>query len=477
MVYQEVPRLVIAGTHSGVGKTTVVTGLLAALRQLGREVQSYKVGPDYIDPGFHRLASGKAAHNLDTWLVAPENLLPVFAKTAKGNDLVIIEGVMGLYDGGKKGISSTASIAKILQAPVILVVDARSAGESVAATVLGFKTYDPAVNIAGIIVNRLGSSSHKDLVCDALRPIGIPVIGCILRDQAMVMPERHLGLTPVTEMDAPVIVSHIADQINSQVDLDRLTGIAGTAPALAVEEWGGALPAKIVRIGVARDEVFSFYYPESLETLERLGAELVYFSPLREEKLPAVDGLILGGGFPEMFVEQLAANAGMRQSVHRACESGMPVYAECGGLMYLCREILDFNHKAHAMAGFIPAVCTMQPKLETVGYVEVTARNHNILCNQGETLRGHEFHFSRMLPQSGEDDFPWAFTFEKVRTRKTYPGGFAVNNVLASYLHMHFAGNERAAAHFITQCKRYGQSRQRPDWHIAEKKGADPIGR
>lgn len=452
-----IPRVVIAGVSSGVGKTTIVTGMLAALAKRGLKVQSYKVGPDYIDPGFHRLASGKSAHNLDSWLVPPESLAEIFASTAAGNDIAIIEGVMGLYDGGRSGVSSTAAIAKLLKAPVILVIDAKAMGESVAAVALGYKTYDPEVKLAGVIVNRLGSASHKAMVCEALDRVGIPVIGTVFRNTELTMPERHLGLTPVTEQDVSAAVAKMGCQVAEQVALDSLLALAGTAEPLVrhTPVTKGSNSQAAVRIGVAQDDVFTFYYPSSLEVLTELGAELVPFSPLSDRQLPDVDGLVLGGGFPEMFVKELAANRSLRQGIRQAAAQGMPIYAECGGLMYLARQIEDFDGQAYDMAGVIPAVCKMQSKLETVGYVEAKALADNVLCAGGESLRGHEFHFSRMLPDGGEENFPWAFAFKKMRTGAVYQGGYAAGNVLASYLHMHFAGNRPAAKCFIERCAGY----------------------
>ncbi len=451
------PRVVIAGVSSGVGKTTIVTGLLAALAGRGLKVQSYKVGPDYIDPGFHRLASGKNAHNLDTWLVPPATLAEIFASTAAGNDIAVIEGVMGLFDGGRAGVSSTAAVAKMLKAPVVLVIDAKSMGESAAAIALGFKTYDPELNLAGVIINRLGSESHRLMVCEALARLEIPVIGAVFRNHELVMPERHLGLTPVTEQDAVAAVAEMGRQVSRQVSVDELLALAKTAAPLLKPEGNAAVQRKRdkVRIGVAQDDVFTFYYPSSLEVLSEFGAELVPFSPLKDSRLPAVDGLVLGGGFPEMFVTELAANTAMRSSIVRAAASGMPIYAECGGLMYLARQIIDFNGQAHDMTGVIPAVCEMQAKLETVGYVETTALTDNVLCAGGEMLRGHEFHFSRMFPDEKGEEFPWAFTFKKMRTGAQYRGGYAAGQVLASYLHMHFAGNRPAAERFVAQCAEY----------------------
>lgn len=457
MGQSNIPRIVIAGVHSGVGKTTIVTGILSALAARGLNVQSYKVGPDYIDPGFHRLASGKNAHNLDTWLVPPETITEIFTSTAAGNDIAIIEGVMGLYDGGRSGVSSTATVAKMLKAPVVLIIDAKSMGESAAAIALGFKIYDPDVNLAGVIINRLGSESHKLMVCEALAKVGIPVIGSVFRNNGLTMPERHLGLTPVTEHDAASTVVEMGRQIAEQVALDNLLDLAKTAgwlPGRSLAAQDRVNPATI-RIGVAQDDVFTFYYPSSLEVLTEFGAELVPFSPLNDKQLPDIDGIILGGGFPEMFVKELSGNVSMRNSILSAAKAGIPIYAECGGLMYLTRQIVDFNGQAHDMAGIIPAVSKMEAKLETVGYVEAAALTDNVLCSNGDVLRGHEFHFSRMTPDIEPEKFPWAFEFKKMRTGAKYQGGYASDEILASYLHMHFAGNRQAAKRFVERCARY----------------------
>jgi len=458
----KIPRIIIAGTHSGVGKTTIVTGLLAVLKGQGLIVQSYKVGPDYIDPGYHQLASGKVAHNLDTWLVPTDKLVPIFSKTAVGNDLVIVEGVMGLYDGGRQGVSSTAAIAKLLKAPVVLVIDAKSMGESAAAIALGYKMYDPDVNVVGVIINRLGSASHQQMVTEALERIHIPVLGCMYRNEGISMPERHLGLTPVAEHNAQDMIAELCEQISKQVNVGEIISIANNAPELyTTMENLSTIPKlpPVVRIGVAHDEAFSFYYPESLEVLKTMGADIIPFSPLNDTHLPNVDGLLFGGGFPEMFVSQLAANVSMRQSIAKMCKAGMPVYAECGGFMYLTKKMMDFDGKEYEMVGVISASCSMQSKLQTVGYIEATALTDNVLCIAGDCMRGHEFHFSLMDNEDSAKPFPWAFEFKKVRTGAVYPGGYASGNILASYLHMHFAGHEQAAGRFINKCREFKSER------------------
>lgn len=452
-----IPRVVIAGTQSGVGKTTLVAGLLGALRAQGVKVQSFKVGPDYIDPGFHKLASGRDSYNLDTWLVGPEKLVPFFAHQMEGADLAVIEGVMGLYDGGKKGISSTAEIAKMLKAPVVLVIDTRSMGESAAALALGFKSYDSEVDFRGVLLNRLGSDNHERMIVEALERLAIPIIGCIHRDDRMQSPERHLGLTPVTEIDPSKALHVIQGVIEESVDLEAFKEVAESAPVLSFEEEEVGAKEKAARIGVAYDEAFSFYYPASLAALEKAGADIIYFSPLRDPQIPEVDALLFGGGFPEMFLTDLEQNEMMKESIRSASKTGMPIYAECGGLMYLCESITDFDGNAHQTVGLVPAVTVMQQKLQRVGYVTATMQRDTILGVDGEELRGHEFHFSTMEPTV--EEFPWAFSFVGGRMPKAHLGGYAKDNILASYLHLNFAGSESAATHFVKCAANYKKER------------------
>lgn len=455
---KQIPRVVIAGTQSGVGKTTIVAGLLAAYRDKGIKVQSFKVGPDYIDPGFHKIASGRESYNLDTWLVSAEKMLPFFADIVADADLAIIEGVMGLFDGGKDGISSTADIAKRLQAPIVLIIDSKSMAESAAALALGFKTYDPEVDFRGVILNRLGSANHEKMIREAMLRLDIPVLGAIHRDDRMKSPERHLGLTPVTEFDPTSALEAITASIKSYVDLDALLKIASTAPVLKFKEKEIPKAQHRARIGIALDEAFSFYYPASLKALEQAGAELIYFSPLRDENLPKVDGLFFGGGFPEMFLEKLSQNKSLHKQIRDAANNGMPIYAECGGLMYLCESIKYFDGTIYEVCGVVPAHTIMQEKLQRVGYVTATALTNNILLENAEKMRGHEFHFSTMEPIE-EENFPWAFELEGGRKRSIYKGGYCSprGNVLASYLHINFAGNEQATANFVKVCSEYAE--------------------
>lgn len=445
----ERPRVVIAGTNSGVGKTTIVTGLLATFHKKGYAVQPFKVGPDYIDPGFHGKAAGRNSYNLDTWMTPPDRLIPTFSMLSEGADISIIEGVMGLYDGGAKGVSSTAEIAKMLGAPVILVLDCKAAGESVAATALGFREYDKDITIAGVILNKLGSSRHEDMVREAMGKIHMPVIGAFHRDDELKTPERHLGLTPVTEVETDALISHMGEAVDKWVDTRALLAVAEKAPMLERESSCETHLGKSVRIGVAKDEAFSFYYPMSLAALERAGAQLIYFSPLRDTCLPDVDGLIFGGGFPEMFLERLEENKLLQEDIRKQANKGMPIYAECGGLMYLTEKIEGFNNKAYQMVGLVPGVCKMQEKLQRVGYVTGKVLEPSILADVGDVLKGHEFHFSLL---ECRPDFPWAYELQGTRQKEGHMEGYSAQNVLASYLHISFDGHPKATKKLIESC-------------------------
>ena len=450
------PRIVIAGTNSGVGKTTIVAGLLAALTEQGKAVQAFKVGPDYIDPGFHKIASQRECYNLDTWLVPPHKLVPFFVGQAETADISIIEGVMGLYDGGREGVSSTAQVAKDLQAPVVLVIDCKAMGESAAAIAKGFRDYDPEVQFGGVILNRLGSDNHEHMIRSAMKKLGIPVLGAIRRDERMQSPERHLGLTPVTEIDPTEAIATIRDAVKVMVNLDALVELGKSAVDLPAEYMESVTAVeKRARIGIAMDEAFSFYYPASLAALEGVGAELHYFSPLQDKALPDVDGVFFGGGFPEMFLSQLSANTSMQDSIRQASEQGMPIYAECGGLMYMTEAVTDFEGHTYPMVGLVPATCEMQQTLQRVGYVSATMLEPNILGSVKDHLRGHEFHFSTMTPT--QSPFPWAFELVGGRKPKAYQGGYAHKNILASYLHINFSGSEDAARCFVDSCERYSK--------------------
>lgn len=459
-IIKKIPRVVIAATQSGSGKTTVVAGLLQALRRHKITPQAYKVGPDYIDPGYHELASGRPTHNLDSWLLTPNKLRAGFARQASDADIAVIEGVMGLYDGGKGGISSTAEIAKMLNAPVVPVIDAKSMGASAAAIALGFRVYDPEVNLAGVILNRLGSDTHCQMITEAMQKIGVPVLGAIRRDDDLKMPERHLGLVPTEENAASAVIAAIGDAVNRQVDLATIINLANAAPPFVYDDVPPPAQIEINRkiiVAVAKDPAFSFYYPDSLATLTDLGAKIVYFSPLADEPVPDADGIIIGGGFPEMFAARLAANVRVKESLRRAAQRGTPIYAECGGYMYLMRELTDFDGNVYPMTGILPGRATMQKKLQMVGYVTARFTRDNILGKAGEEIRGHEFHFSR---DNFAEPVPTAFRFTRLRNGESYEAGYAGGNILASYLHINFAGATGAAKNFLASCRLYFTSQK-----------------
>lgn len=444
------PRLLIAAAGSGSGKTTVVSGLLAALRHRGLRAVGFKVGPDYIDPGHQRRAGGCPVCNLDTWLMDRGTMSALFARSAREADIAVVEGVMGLYDGGRGGISSSAEVAKLLGLPVVLVINARSMGESAAAVALGFREYDRSVDFRGVILNGLGSDSHGKMIAEALDRAGIPLLGALKRDEGLKLPERHLGLVPVEETADREHAGRVRAAVEAGVDIEALLALARSAPALSVPLPPAPAPVgRGLRVAVARDAAFSFYYPDGLMALEDRGAELIFFSPLEDEVPPEADGLILGGGFPEVFAGELEANVPMRREIARRAARGLPVLAECGGLIYLSRSLTDFEGRRFEMAGVVPADCRMNKKLQAVGYVEATALEDTILCPRGTSLRGHEFHFSSMTPDEG---FPWAFQFERLRTGASYPGGYAAGSVLASYLHVNLLGQPEAADRFLRRC-------------------------
>ena len=447
------PRLIIAATQSGSGKTTITAGILAALKNRGLKVQAYKVGPDYIDPGFHEIASSKPAHNLDSWLVGKEKLADIFLSTYGDADIAIIEGVMGLYDGGKGGVSSTAEVAKILNAPVILVIDAKSMGTSAAAVALGFREFDKSINFAGVILNRVGSDSHKKIICDALDELGIKNFGAIKRDENFVLPERHLGLVPTAENNFADVIEKISVAVENQIDFDALINLAKNSPSLEEKIF---LPQNIehkIKIAVAKDEAFNFYYAESLRELEKLGAEIIFFSPLNDETLPKnISGLIFGGGFPEIFADRLEQNKTMRESVKNISREGLPIFAECGGYMYLMKSIKDFDGKIFEMCGVIDNSAEMTKKLQMVGYVDSALKKNCIIGKIGDKIHAHEFHFSTEAENLSDRNI---FDCERLRTGKKYSAGYAEKNIVASYLHIHFVGCPSAAKNFVESCKKF----------------------
>ncbi len=442
------PRLVVAGTRSGAGKTTVATGLMAAFAQRGRRVASAKVGPDFIDPGYHAVATGRSPRNLDPWMSGADLVGPLAARAGAGADLLIVEGVMGLFDGAADGApSSTADVAKLLQAPVVLVVDAASTGQSVAAVVHGFRSWDPEVPLAGVICNLVGSDGHERMLRTALADAGVPVYGMLRRDDAMRWRSRHLGLLPVAEDRASVrrSVQRLAGAIVASCDLPGLLDLARSAPSVQTAPLPeprsvvdtGAAP----RVAVASGPAFSFCYPDNLEALRAAGADVVSFDPCGDESLPeGTAAVLVGGGFPEMFAEELAANAPMLAAVSGHHRRGGVVWAECGGLLWLARTL-----DGSAMAGIVPAAATMGSRL-VLGYRSASTTTRSPLGPAGTALRGHEFHYSATEPDGD--------ALVMVGRHGTTPGGFAAPNLLASYLHVHLAAQPAVAEAFVSAAAR-----------------------
>ncbi|WP_437590361.1 cobyrinate a,c-diamide synthase [Sorangium sp. So ce1000] len=408
-----IPRLVVAGTASGVGKTTATVAIARALRARGLRVALFKCGPDYLDPTYHARAIAGTSHNLDGWMMGRDAVLSTFAAEAAGADVALIEGVMGLFDGasptGEEG--STAEIAKWLEAPVALVVDASGMARSVAALVQGFAGFDPGLRVAAVVCNQIGSRGHLDILRQAQAQANrsLPVVGGLPRDEAQRFPERHLGLRTADEAALPEErLDHWGAQAEAWIGLDALLEIARSAPPLPSASEATTAPAgaaiaagaqpRRARIGVAFDEAFHFYYADNLRRLEAAGAELVRFSPIRDARLPDVDALYLGGGYPEVHAERLADNAALRAEIRAFAGRGGPIYAECGGLMYLTESIRTLDGRAHPMVGLVPAEAVMCEKLQALGYVEVETQARTILGGAGLRFRGHQFRYSELRP-------------------------------------------------------------------------------
>ncbi|MFB6532005.1 MULTISPECIES: cobyrinate a,c-diamide synthase [unclassified Streptomyces] len=474
-----VARLVIAAPSSGAGKTTVATGLMAAFAGRGLAVSPHKVGPDYIDPGYHALATGRPGRNLDAYMCGTGLVAPLFAHGARGCDLAVVEGVMGLYDGAadQGELASTAQVSKLLKAPVVLVVDASSQSRSVAALVHGFASWDPEVRIGGVILNKVATDRHEHLLREALGESGVPVLGVLRRAPAVATPSRHLGLVPVAERQAAALaaVAAQAEQVRQGCDLDALMALARSAPPLHAEPWephgvvagvprgGGGASARGSEEGgpdraagprtadgggrgplvaVAGGAAFTFSYAEHTELLRAAGAEVVTFDPLRDEALPeGTSGLVIGGGFPEMYGEQLSANEPLRKAVAALAASGAPVAAECAGLLYLARSL-----DGTPMCGVLDADARMSERL-TLGYRDAVAVSDSVLAPAGARMRGHEFHRTVIEPGAGAAA-AWGLRQPERRVE-----GFVQGGVHASYVHTHWAGSPEAAARFVEHCR------------------------
>ncbi|MDX3635338.1 cobyrinate a,c-diamide synthase [Streptomyces europaeiscabiei] len=444
-----VPRLVVGAPSSRSGKTTVATGLMAALTERGFAVSPHKVGPDYIDPGYHALASGRVGRNLDAYLCGPELVAPLFAHGARGCDIAVVEGVMGMYDGasGQGELASTAHVAKLLRAPVVLVVDASSQSRSVAALVHGFASWDPEVRMGGVILNKVASDRHEELLRDALESTGVPVLGVLRRAPQVDTPSRHLGLVPVAERQAAAVeaVAAMAAQVRAGCDLEALVALARSAGPLSGAAWEPPVAAVTGRrevVAVAGGPAFTFSYAEHAELLTAAGAEVVVFDPLRDEQLPdGTGGLVIGGGFPEMYAAELSANEPLRKAVAELAFGGAPVAAECAGLLYLCREL-----DGRPMCGVLDAAARMDERL-TLGYRDAVAVGDSVLAPAGTRMRAHEFHRTVVEPGAGPAP-AWG-----VRSPRPRVEGFVQQGVHASYLHTHWAAEPGVARRFVERCR------------------------
>jgi cobyrinic acid a,c-diamide synthase len=449
----------VGGTNSGSGKTTVTLGLLRAYARRGLRVQPYKVGPDYIDTGWHSAVTGVASRNLDAFMLPHDAIQRIFHHHAAKADLSIIEGVMGLFDGF--GVDplycSSAGIAKQLDCPIILIVDGKAVSTSAAATVLGFKLFQPDVQIAGVILNRVNTDTHYAMLKQAIEQYcQIPVLGRVPVMNAIALPSRHLGLVTAHEQaDLDLQWDQLADVIETHIDLDRLAAIAELSDR--AEQTSALIPDSLMGSGVgltlalAEDEAFNFYYQDNLDLISATGVEIIRFSPLRDAVIPDCDMIYLGGGYPEIHAEILSQNTTMRASILQAHDRGVPIYAECGGLMYLGGSLTTASGDSYSMVGIFPGESKMTGALKRFGYCQATAEQPTLLAKTGDVIRGHEFHYSDF-----HTDQPTVFRFAKERDgveMNHWLGGYQVGNTLASYLHVHFLQNPAMLLHWFERAR------------------------
>ncbi len=439
---------------------------MAALTRRGYQVAPFKVGPDFIDPGHHSRVTGVTSRNLDGWMLSKSYNLDTFARCAKGADIAVVEGVMGLYDGydGRGETGSTAQMAKWLALPVLLVVDAKSMARSAAAVIMGFERFDPGLAFAGTVFNNIGSPRHLQYLIDAVAEnVKMPCLGGLANDQNIAIPERHLGLVTSEDHAADEkAFDLLANLMEDNLDLD---GLLKNLPDMKtpgpVEPPFSVGREKSVRIAVARDNAFCFYYQDNLDWLQNQGAEIVFFSPIAGDKLPQdVDGIYLGGGYPELFTDKLEKNQALRRGIKEKSDDGMPIYGECGGFMYLCEALYDQNGKRYAMAGCFPFTAAMFPRLKALGYREITLIRDTIIGNRGLTIRGHEFHYSEI--STGAQEVKSVYRISDRHGLDRPPDGYLVNRTLGSYNHLHFGSQPEAAKHFVENCLAY--RRQKDTW-------------
>lgn len=438
------------------GKTTIATGIMGALYKRGYKVQPFKTGPDYIDPTYHTRVTGTPSRNLDTWMLPRDTILELFQRAMRGKDIAIIEGVMGLYDGrsaiGEEG--STAELAKLIKASVLLIVDTRKGARSLAAMVKGYRDFDPSLRLVGVILNGIGSKEHLKVCSDAiLHYTGLRVLGYFPQREELTLPERHLGLVPMVEdLVSQEVLERIILQCEDTLDLDGILAIAGQGSLIRVPStiFPSSTKEKEIKIAVARDKAFSFYYEDNLELLQAWGAEIWPFSPLQDISFPPdISGIYIGGGFPEIYAAELSANTNIKKIIKQASRKGMPLYAECGGLMYLGKSIRDFDENEYGMVGIFPVNSQIGNPRLTLGYRTVKALHNGPLMLRGKISRGHEFHWST---HKGGSDSANAY---RILDKGNRVEGFQKNNTLASYVHLHFGSLPSLAIRFIEQCRLY----------------------
>lgn len=447
------PRLVIAGVSSGVGKTTTMLAIARALQNRGLRVVSFKCGPDYLDPTYHERNLHIPCHNLDGWMMGRDAVLRTFLHASEGADISLIEGVMGLFDGAEPSsdVGSTAEIAKWLDAPVVIVADVGGMARTIDALALGFKQYDPSLTVAGLIANRVGSPGHSKIIKQACR--SLHCLGTLPRREDLKFPERHLGLVAALQDGQEdrtfVDWSAVAEDA---IDLDALLELAkGSSPLERPDER--PMTAKReprCRIAYAYDEAFHFYYDDNLNLLRSCGAELVPFSPLANDDLPSCDGVYIGGGYPELFANDLSRNERTKEGLRKAAQRDLPIYAECGGFMYLSESIIDRSGQEHAMVGLLPGILRMHDKLQALGYAEVEVLEDSILGGAGTRFRGHEFRYSTYA--ANQEDERAIYKVRKRRNQDIRREGYRSGSVLGSYIHAHWASNPGIAQNFVNAC-------------------------
>ena len=457
-----IPRFIITGPHRSAGKTTVSVGLCHALARKGVKIQPFKKGPDYIDPMWLTKASGRKCRNLDFHMMGDENILRSFETASDGADIALIEGNQGLFDGmDLEGADSTAGLAHLLTSPVVFVMDTSRMNRGVAPILLGYSNFDPDLKISGVILNNVASPRHEAKLIKAIEHyVGLKIIGAIPKaPDKMGVTERHLGLVPVLENPKlPEKINDIADIIEQSVDIDAILEIAGSAPFLPkVKPCERKIGAGDVRIGVAQDRAFTFYYPENIEALEAAGAEIVPFSPLTTKTLPKVSALYLGGGFPEVFMKELSGNESLRHQIKNEIEKGLPVYAECGGLMYLARSI-SWEDQQYEMAGALPLDIVMTKRPMGMGYMTLSPTGACDWLSTKGTVNCHEFHHSKAINIGADIKYAWQVT----RGSGISDGkdGIVYKNVLASYAHLHHCGSPHWAEDFVRLARLVGRRRQ-----------------